>query len=240
MTEYAGSRVLIVGGTSGVGLATAREFAMRGADTVIASRSLLKLEAALAEITALGGKATAHVLNISSDAAVEQFAVTAGEFDHVVVSAGETPMGRVDTLELSDAYAAMDSKFWGAYRVARAVTIKPSGSLTLVSGYLSQRPGKASALQSAINAALEALVRGLALEYAPLRVNAVSPGLLRTPLWDGLADADRERMYAAAAQRLPVQRVGEAADAAGAVLFVAGNRYSTGTTVYVDGGGTIA
>lgn len=240
MTDFTGRRVLIVGGTSGVGLAAARQFAARGADLVIASRSTRKHDAALAELTASGGKATAHALDICSDAEVEQFAATAGEFDHVVVSAGETPMGRVDTLSLAEAHAAMDSKFWGAYRIARAVTIKPSGSLTLVAGYLSQRPGKASALQSAINAALEALVRGLALEYAPLRVNAVSPGLLRTPLWDGLAEADRERMFAAAAQRLPVQRVGDAADAAEAVLFVAGNAYATGSTVYVDGGGTIA
>ncbi|MFD8757944.1 SDR family oxidoreductase [Streptomyces mirabilis] len=165
---------------------------------------------------------------------------TAGEFDHVVVSAGETPMGRVDALPLADAYAAMDSKFWGAYRTARSVRVRPSGSLTLLAGYLSQRPGRASALQSAINAALEALVRGLALEYAPLRVNAVSPGLLRTPLWEGMDVTARERMYEAATQRLPVGRVGEAADVAKAVLFVTGNAHATGTTVYVDGGGTIA
>jgi NAD(P)-dependent dehydrogenase (short-subunit alcohol dehydrogenase family) len=240
MTDFTGQRVLIVGGTSGVGLAAAQQFAARGADLAIASRSTRKHDAALAELTAFGGKATAHALDIRSDAEVEQFAATAGEFDHVLVSAGETPMGRVDALSLADAHAAMDSKFWGAYRIARAVTINPSGSLTLVAGYLSQRPGKASALQSAINAALEALVRGLALEYAPLRVNAVSPGLLRTPLWDGLDEADRERMFAATAQRLPVQRVGDAADAAEAVLFVAGNAYTTGTTIYVDGGGTIA
>ncbi|MER6369176.1 SDR family oxidoreductase [Streptomyces mirabilis] len=183
MSAYAEQRVLVVGGTSGVGLATA------------------------------------------------------GEFDHVVVSAGETPMGRVDALPLADAYAAMASKFWGAYRIPRSVRVRPSGSLTLLAGYLSQRPGRDSALQSAINAAL---VRGLALEYAPLRVNAVLPGLLRTPLWEGMDVTARERMYEAATQRLPVGRVGEAADVAQAVLFVTGNAYATGTTVYVDGGGTIA
>lgn len=102
----------------------------------------------------------------------------------------------------------MDSKFWGAYRIARSVRVRPSGSLTLLAGYLSQRPGRASALQSAINADIEALVRGLALEYAPLRVNAVSPGLLRTPLWEGMDVTARERMCEAATQRLPVGRVG--------------------------------
>ncbi|ORT54260.1 SDR family oxidoreductase [Streptomyces sp. CB03238] len=240
MSDHTGRRALIVGGTSGVGLATAREFVARGTDTVIASRSPHKLQATLAELAPLGGSVTAQALDIRSDTEVEEFAALAGTFDHVVVSAGETPMGRVDTLSLADAYAAMDSKFWGAYRIARAVRIDPAGSLTLVAGYLSQRPGKASALQSAINAALEALVRGLALECAPLRVNAVSPGLLRTPLWDGLPEADRDSMYEAAARRLPVARVGEASDIASAVLFLAGNAYATGSTVYVDGGGTIA
>lgn len=240
MPDYTDQRVLIIGGTSGVGLATAQRFAALGADIVIASRSQHKLDAALAQITAQNGKATGHTLDIRSDRDVEEFAATAGEFDHVVVSAGETGMGRVDTLPLPEAYDAMDSKFWGAYRIVRAVSIKSSGSLTLVAGYLSQRPGKASALQSAINAALEALVRGLALEQAPLRVNAVSPGLLQTPLWDGLPDADRQRMYEGAAQRLPVGRVGRASDVAEAVLFVAGNSYASGTTVFVDGGGMIA
>ncbi|MEU6896031.1 SDR family oxidoreductase [Streptomyces sp. NPDC046557] len=240
MNTYEGQRALIVGGTSGVGLATARAFAARGAETIIASRSPHKLQEALAELAPLAGKSSAQALDIRSDTEVEQFAAAAGTFDHVVVSAAETPMGRVDTLTQADAYAAMDSKFWGAYRIARSVSVDPSGSLTLVAGYLSQRPGKATALQSAINAAMEALVRGLALEYAPLRVNAVSPGLLRTPLWDGLDTEARDAMYEAAAARLPVRRVGDPADVSSAVLFLADNPYATGSTVYVDGGGTIA
>ncbi|MDH6144565.1 MULTISPECIES: SDR family oxidoreductase [Kitasatospora] len=237
---YAGQRVLIVGGTSGVGLATAREFAAQGARTVIASRSRPKVDAALAQLAGLPGTVTGHTLDIRSDGDVELFAASSGKFDHVVVSAAQTPTGRVDTLPLGEAYGAMDSKFWGAYRIARSIGINASGSLTLVSGYLSQRPGKAAALQSAINAALEALVRGLALEYAPLRVNAVSPGTLATPLWDGLAEADRERLYQSVAERLPVGRIGTAEDIAQAVLFLAGNGFATGTTLFVDGGGRIA
>lgn len=240
MNTYEDQRVLVVGGTSGVGLATAREFATRGAATVIASRSPQRIDAAVTELSGLPGAVTGHTLDIRSDDDVERFATDSGEYDHVVVTAGETPMGRVDTLPLTDAYAAMDSKFWGAYRIARAVPVRPSGSLTLLAGYLSQRPGRASALQSAINAALEALARGLALEYAPLRVNAVSPGLLRTPLWQNLNPADREQMYKAAESRLPVARVGDPADVAQAVLFLTANAYTTGTTVYVDGGGMIA
>lgn len=234
---YAGKRVLIAGGTSGVGLATAQEFAALRAEVTIASRSKAKIDAALAT---LGDNATGISLDLRDDGAVERFAGSVNPFDHVVISAAETRAGRVDTLPLSQAYAAMDSKFWGTYRLARTIPIVSAGSLTIVSGYLSVRPGKAAALQSAINAALEALVRGLALEFAPVRVNAVSPGLLQTPLWDTMPQADRESMFDAAAKRLPTNRVGKAKDIADAILFVAGNGYATGSTVFVDGGGSIA
>ena len=237
MNAFEGQRILVVGGTSGVGLATAAGFAAAGAEVTVVSRSQQKIDETL---KSLGDRAQGQVLDIRDDEQVDRFVAAAGEFDHVVVSAGVTRTGRADTLPLADAYAAMDSKFWGAYRISRKVAVRPGGSLTLVSGYLSVRPSRASALQSAINAALEALARGLALEFAPVRVNAVSPGLIKTPLWDGLAKADREGMYEGAAQRLPVGRVGLPEDVAQAILYVAGNGYSTGTTVFVDGGGSIA
>jgi NAD(P)-dependent dehydrogenase (short-subunit alcohol dehydrogenase family) len=108
-----------------------------------------------------------------------------------------------------------------------------------VSGFLSVRPSASSVLQGAINAALEALARGLALELAPVRV-AVSPGLIATPLWSGMADDKREGMFAGAAQRLPARRVGQPEDIANAVLFLATTSFATASTVRVDGGGAIA
>jgi NAD(P)-dependent dehydrogenase (short-subunit alcohol dehydrogenase family) len=133
----------------------------------------------------------------------------------------------------------MESKFWGSYRVARAAKINEGGSLTFVSGFLSVRPSATSVLQGAINAALEALARGLALELAPIRVNAVSPGLIATPLWSGMADEKRDAMFASAAQRLPARRAGKAGDIANAVLFLVQTSFATGSTVRVDGGGAI-
>lgn len=134
----------------------------------------------------------------------------------------------------------MESKFWGAYRVARAARIKDEGSLTFVSGFLSVRPSTSSVLQGAINAALEALARGLALELAPIRVNAVSPGLIETPLWSKMPEDKRDAMFASAAERLPVRRIGQPEDIANAVLFLATTPFATGSTVRVDGGGAIA
>jgi NAD(P)-dependent dehydrogenase (short-subunit alcohol dehydrogenase family) len=130
----------------------------------------------------------------------------------------------------------MNSKFWGAYRVARAARIAPKGSLTLVSGYLSIRPRKGAAIQSAINAAVEGLARGLALELAPVRVNTVSPGLVDTPLLDRFGDA-KQGMLAQAASGLPVGMVGEPEHIARQIIACMTNAYMTGSTIYLDGGG---
>jgi NAD(P)-dependent dehydrogenase (short-subunit alcohol dehydrogenase family) len=235
--EFAGRRVLVVGGSSGIGAAAARAFAGQGAEVLIASRSQARLDAALA---AIGGQAHAAVLDTGDEAAVERFFAREGRFDHVVVSAAQTASGPVRALPLADAYAAMQSKFWGAYRVARVADIAEGGSLTLVSGFLSVRPSKSSVLQGAINAALEALARGLALELAPVRVNAVSPGLIDTPLWSRLDEAARRATFEGAAARLPARRVGQAEDVARAILYLAGTPFATGSTVRVDGGGAIA
>ncbi|WP_318828587.1 SDR family oxidoreductase [Burkholderia cepacia] len=230
-------RVLVVGGSSGIGEATARAFAEAGATVTIASRDAARLAASKDRI---GYGVSTGVMDITDDASVRAFLDSAGEFDHVVVSAAQTATGPVRGLALDDAYAAMDSKFWGAYRIARAVRIRQGGSLTFVSGFLSVRPSKKSVLQGAINAALESLARGLALELAPVRVNTVSPGLIATPLWSKIDAEARDRMYEGAAARLPAGRVGQPEDVANAVLYLASTPYATGSTVLVDGGGAIA
>jgi NAD(P)-dependent dehydrogenase (short-subunit alcohol dehydrogenase family) len=235
--DFNGQRVLVVGGSSGIGAAAAAAFAARGAKVTIASRSADKLAAAAREI---GTPVETLTLDITSDENVQRVLESAGEFDHVVISAAQTPGGPVRGLELADAYRAMDSKFWGAYRVARAAHIRPGGSLTLVSGFLSVRPSKSSVLQGAINAALESLGRGLALELSPVRVNTVSPGLIATPLWSKLDAGAREAMYEGAAARLPARRVGQPEDVANAIVYLAATPYATGSTVLVDGGGAIA
>lgn len=237
MSKLEGKKVLVVGGSSGIGAAAAKALAELGADVTIASRDPAKLQAAAAHI---GGAVSTAVLDTANDAGLEAFFAAQGEFDHVVVSAAQTSSGPVRQLPLVDAYASMNSKFWGAYRVARAAKIAPGGSLTLVSGFLSARPSKTSVLQGAINAALESLARGLALELSPVRVNAVSPGLIATELWSRMTEEARNSMFEGAAARLPAKRVGEPEDVANAIVYLVTTPFATGSTVLVDGGGVIA
>lgn len=237
MASIANSRVLVIGGSSGIGLAVARQALAAGAEVTAVSRSAAKLAAACEE---LGGSLATAVLDTGDAEGVERFFADRAPFGHVVVSAAQTASGPVRVLSLDDAKRAMESKFWGAYRVARAVRLTERGTLTLISGFLSERPSASSVLQGAINAALEALGRGLALELAPIRVNTVSPGLIDTPLWDKLDETARQAMFLRVAGNLPARAIGQPSDVANAVLFAMTTPFATGSTIRVDGGGVIA
>lgn len=235
--NFEDKHVLVIGGSSGIGQAAAKAFAEAGAAVTIASRHEDKLAAAA---EAIGGNVRVAMLDTTDASAVEAFFADEGEFDHVVVSAAQTPTGAVRELALDAARSALESKFWGAYHVARFARIAQGGSLTLVSGFLGTRPSRNAVLQGAINAALESLGRGLALELAPVRVNTVSPGLIATPLWSKLGDDARRDMFQATAERLPARRVGQPEDVARAIVYLAATPFATGSTVLVDGGGAIA
>jgi NAD(P)-dependent dehydrogenase (short-subunit alcohol dehydrogenase family) len=235
MAKLLGKRVLVVGGSSGIGLAAASAAKSEGAEVKIVSRSIEKLNVAADSI----GGAHVAVLDTADVAAVENFFETNEPWDHVIVSAAQTPTGPVRKLPLADARNAMDSKFWGAYNIARAARFTDRGSLTFISGFLSERPSASSVLQGAINAALESLARGLALELSPVRVNAVSPGLIDTPLWSKMDETSKGAMFERVAGSLPAKTIGHPSDIANAVMFVLTTPFATGSTVRVDGGGVI-
>ncbi len=145
-----------------------------------------------------------------------------------MVAAAQTKTGSVAALALADAQARDGSQVLRRLPRRAAARIADGGSLTLVSGFLSTRPSASAVLQGAINAALEALARGLALERAPVRVNAVSPGLVDTPLWPAWRRRTGRPCSQGAAERLPARRVGQPEDIAQAILFVATNPFATG------------
>jgi len=230
----AGKKVVVVGGSSGIGLAVAEMAKAQGADVVIGSRNADKVKAAAARIGARG-----LVADVTSDQSVGDFFRAVGPADHVVVSAAQLRTGPFRTVAMDDVRGTLEGKFWGAWRCARAAEIKPGGSLTLVSGFLSIRPRPNSAIVSAANGALESLARALALELAPLRVNCVSPGIIDTPIRAAMSEAARQEMLAKTAASLPVKRVGLGADVAQQVLVFMTNGFMTGSIVYLDGGGLV-
>jgi NAD(P)-dependent dehydrogenase (short-subunit alcohol dehydrogenase family) len=162
-----------------------------------------------------------------------------GVVDHVVVTAAQLRTGPFKTVSMEDVRGTMESKFWGAWRVARSAEIRPGGSLTLVSGFLSIRPRPNSAIVGAANGAIESLARSLALELAPVRVNAVSPGIIDTPIRAAMPEAARRDMLAKTAAALPVGRVGVGEDIARQILAFMTIGFATGSIVYIDGGALI-
>ena len=229
------SRVAVVGGSSGIGLATAAHLATAGAKVVIASRSLENLERAEQVI----GKVEKHAVDVTSDDEVEKFFEEIGSFDHLVVSSAGVAVAPFLEMKIAAAKEFFESKFWGAYRLAYygARRIAKTGSITFISGAASHRASPTLAAGSAINAALEALGRTLAVELAPIRVNTIAPGLIDTPVWnDFMTEESKQGFFADAAAKLPAKRIGKGEDIARAVQHMIENTYSTGSTLVVDGG----
>lgn len=231
----AGQKVVVVGGSSGIGLATAEFAKKEGADVVIASRSRERLTTAAEQI---GVKAV--VVDVTSDDSVAALFDACGVVDHVVVTAAQLRSGPFKTVPMEDVRATMESKFWGSWRVARSAEIRKGGSLTLVSGFLSIRSRPNSAIVGAANGAIESLARSLALELAPVRVNAVSPGIIDTPIRAAMPEASRQEMLAKTAAALPVGRVGVGEDIARQILAFMANGFATGSVVYIDGGALVS
>lgn len=231
-----GSRVVVFGGSSGIGLAVAAQAKALNASVTLVSRSVDRLRAAANQI----GGADTKALDVRDAAVVGDFFADGPAFDHVVVSAAELTVGPLRKQSLADAREAVESKFWGAVNVAHAAKITPGGSLTLVSGMLGCRPSGNATILSAVNAALDTLARALATEMAPVRVNCVSPGRIDSPWWDYLPQDERAQLLARTASALPVKRVGTPEEIAGQIVHIMQNGFMTGSVIQVDGGGSVA
>lgn len=227
-------KVVVIGGSSGMGLAIAQLAAAAEAKTIIASRSAQKLEAALAEIEP---NVSAYPVDLTNSDSVEDFFQRTGAIDYLIISGSSLEMGSFRELPIDQAMQSMNSKFWGPYRAVKAAQMSDQGSIILFSGGLSRKPSKGAAIVSAVNAAVEGLGRALALELAPVRVNVISPGIVKTPIYSDMPQDKREEMYRQTAEKLPVDQVGEPEDIASITLAVMTNPYMTGTVIDVNGGG---
>jgi NAD(P)-dependent dehydrogenase (short-subunit alcohol dehydrogenase family) len=231
-----GRNIVIIGGSSGMGLATAAAAATAGAVVTIASSDQSRLDTALA---ALPAGCAAIVIDTRSETSVAEAFDRIGELDHLVYTAGNavTPRPLAD-VTMDEARRLSEVRFWGAVTAVKhaAPRIRPGGSIALTSGTIGVRPSRGTALAASSAAAIEGLARGLAVELAPVRVNAVRAGAIRTPLWDAVPQERRTAVFAALAERTLTKTVGEADQIAAAHLYLMDNRFVTGTVLTVDGG----
>jgi NAD(P)-dependent dehydrogenase (short-subunit alcohol dehydrogenase family) len=237
--KLTGQRIIILGGSSGIGLATAQAAAAEGAAVVIASSRKARIDAAL---TALPSGTEGHVLDLADEAAVKAFFAGLGPFDHLAFTAGESlQLDRLASVDIDAARGFFGLRYWGAYMAAKygSANIRPGGSITFSSGLAGARPHAGWSLGASICAAMEGLTRALAVELAPIRVNIVAPGVVKSPLWDNMAESDRAALYRHTADSLPVGHVGEVEEIAEAYLYLMRQTYGTGEVLRVDGGGAL-
>lgn len=224
-------KIVIFGGGSGVGLAAAKLFVSQGDEVIIGGREITPEAKAVAPMFAVDGKKPEDV---------RAFFEKVGAFDHLVITAGQTNRGGSFADEITDETfrATFDGKFWVQVTAAHAAVkhIRKGGSITFFSGGAAHRAMKGMVNIAAVNGALEAIVPTLALELAPTRVNAISPGTLRTTYWQGVPEAQLDAIFDRMAKALPAGRVGTADDIAKGVHFLVTSPFVTGTVLSIDGG----
>nr|WP_242666320.1 SDR family oxidoreductase [Parafrankia irregularis] len=235
--------MLIIGGSSGIGLGLAQALVRAGTEVTVVSRSGSRLAAASRRLGALdhsGALVRTAAADISRESDVERLFQEAGPVQHVITTAadGTGASGPIATIGVEGAQGFLGTKVLGPWLVAKhcAPYLLPGGSLTFTSGIAAYRPSVSGSVVAAANGALESLAYALALELAPIRVNVVSPGWVDTPVWDTLAGVDRSAALAAMAHRLPAGRIGTPADLAQAYLAVLCNEFMTGSVLHIDGG----
>jgi NAD(P)-dependent dehydrogenase (short-subunit alcohol dehydrogenase family) len=233
---FENKRVVVLGGSSGIGLAVAEEAASQGAEVVIVSSKAERVQEA---IRSIGGDARGQAVDLSDERAVESFFTSLGAFDHLVFTAGDSlQLHQLADTDLKQARRAFELRYWSALATVKygSPQIRKDGSIVLTTGVAGRRPHSGWVIAASVCGTIEALTRALAIELAPIRVNAVCPGVVRTNLWQNMSSAEKEELFESVGKRLPVGRVGEAHDIAQAYLFLMKEGFSTGQTVVVDGG----
>lgn len=237
--DLEGQKIIVIGGTSGIGLSTARAATEAGARVVVAGRDQERLEKAL---SGLPVTVTGAIVDATSPDALSSFYADLGPFDHLVLAvssrAGGGPFESLDANQLRNAF---EGKFFAYFQAVQASlrTLRPDGSIVLITAASARTPFPGTSGLAAVNGALEAMIPTLALELKPTRVNGVSPGVIDTPWWDDMSQERRQAAFAQIAASTPVGRIGQPEDIARAVLLLLTDSYMTGTIIECDGGARI-
>ena len=232
-----GKRVVVIGGGSGIGFAVAELAREAGAEILIASSRKATVDAGVERLSG----STGRVVDLRDEAGIAGFFKDVGAFDHLAITAGDfggAMFAPTSDIDLDKARDGLAVRFWGAFAAAKHCcrTISRDGSITLTSGMLAHRPMKGAPVATAVGGAVEHLARGLAVDLAPVRVNAVCPGLILT---DQVRQTMPEEMLRSFVAPLPLPRAGSPAEAAGAYVYLMLNGYATGQILPVDGGGSV-
>ena len=233
--SLSGQTVVVIGGSAGIGLETARLARVEGADVVLIARNPERLAQAAADVGAIS---TAAFEATDAGALGQFFADLAGPVDHVMVTAGRPYYGPLADLDLDRASRSFDEHLWLPVNVARHAvgTVRPGGTLIFMGGTGARRPRPGLAVAAAGTAALPALVANLALEIAPIRVNLIAAGFVDTPLSAELLGDDLDNRRAELSDTLPIGRVVGPADVAALAVHIMTNTALTGATYDIDGG----
>jgi len=235
--DITNQKIIVVGGSSGMGLAVARAALAKEAEVFIVGRSPERLALVASELETKRMQTIAADVTREDD--VRRIFKQVGHFDHLVVTAAaDLAYQPIRELDLDAARKSIDSKLIAALLLAKyaAATIAEHGSITFTAGIAAERPMPSGAIVAMVNGALFSLAYALAVGLAPVRVNAISPGWVDTPLWETAFGANRSAMLQQMAQRLPAGRIGLPEDIAHAVIFLMENEFTTGTVLRVDGG----
>jgi len=231
--------IVVLGGSAGIGFAVADQAARAGAQVVIASANRQRVDQALAR---LPRGAQGHAVDLRSEPAIRALFEQLGTIDHLVYTAGEQLLvGPLSGIDLVQARTFFELLYWGALAAVKAAQphLARDGSIVLTGGAAGERPYPGFVIGSSICGAMDAVTRTLAVELAPIRVNIVTPGYVDTELWSSIPADARKQMFDAAAAKLPVGRVGTAADVAEHYLSFMRGGYVTGQSLIVDGGGVL-
>lgn len=235
-----GRKVVVLGGTSGIGFAVARAAAEHGAEVVVASSNAERVEQAVAQ---LPPGARGHRVDLTEEDQIRDLFEQVGEFDHLAYTAGDyLPFKPIGELSLKEARECFEVRFWGAFTAAKygAPAVRPGGSFVFTSGIIVARPAPNLSATVSSATAVEGLTKELAVELAPVRVNAVRLGPIgRKPKEGTEPDEEHKALYKAVSEKLLTKRMGRPEEAALAYLYLFENGFSTGTVLPAEGGYTL-